>query len=248
MMKNIVVVGCAAGVAICQQPKFELADVHSSKTSRGAAQNFGGVLRAGKYINRDVTMLGLIEAAYNLKEDAIAGGPGWVASDLFDVIAKVPEGTNMAEANQMLQSLLADRFKLVVNRQTLPVPRYVLTVGKSGSKMKPASGSGQGCRPVQQAGGGRGPDSVFLRNIIVECHNVTAAEIADNLHQMGGGGYFDRDLIDETKLSGAFDFTLSGPPRSRSWPKAPTAFPSSTQWKNSWGSSWSSRTCRCRLW
>ena len=106
-MKKMVVVGlCAAGVAICQQPKFELADVHSSKTSRSAAQNFGGVLRAGKYVNRDVTMLGLIEAAYKVKKDAIAGGPGWVASDLFDIIARVPEGTKMAEANQMLQSLM----------------------------------------------------------------------------------------------------------------------------------------------
>ena len=158
-MKKAVVVGwCAAGVAICQQPKFELADVHSSTTSRIAAQNLGGVLRAGKYFNRDATMLELIEAAYKVKEDAIAGGPGWVASDLFDVIAKVPQGTKMAEANQMLQALLADRFKLVVKHETHPVPRYVLTVGKGGSKLKPASGSGQGCQPVPQPGEGSGSD------------------------------------------------------------------------------------------
>ncbi|HTX35064.1 MAG TPA: TIGR03435 family protein [Bryobacteraceae bacterium] len=205
----MVVVGlCAAGVAFCQQPKFELADVHSSQTSPSAARNFGGVLRAGKYINRDVTMLGLIEAAYKLKEDAIAGGPGWVASDLFDIIAKVPEGTKMAEANQMLQSLLADRFKLAVKHETQPVPRYVLTVGKGGSKLKPASGSGQGCQRVQQPGGGRGNQSGFMQNIMVECHNLTAAEIADNLRQMGGAEYFDHDLIDETGLSGSFDFKL----------------------------------------
>jgi uncharacterized protein (TIGR03435 family) len=197
----------AAGIAICQQPKFELADIHPSKTSRFAAQNFGGVLRAGKYVNRDVTMLGLIQAAYQVKENAIAGGPGWVASDLFDIIAKVPESTKMAEANQMLQSLLADRFKLVVKHETHPVPRYVLTVGKGGSKLKPASGSGQGCQPVQQPGGGRGSNSGFMQNIMVECHNITAAEIADTLHQLGGS-YFDHDLIDETKLSGSFDFKL----------------------------------------
>lgn len=207
-MKKMVVGLCAAGVAICQQPKFELADVHASKTSHSAAQNFGGVLRAGKYVNRDVTMLGLIEAAYKVKGDAVAGGPGWVASDLFDIIAKVPEGTKMADANRMLQSLLADRFKLVVKQETHPVPRYVLTVGKGGSKLKPASGSGQGCQPVQQPGGGRGSDPGFMANIIVECHNLTAAEIADSLHQMGGGGYFDHDLIDDTKLTGSFDFNL----------------------------------------
>jgi uncharacterized protein (TIGR03435 family) len=155
-----------------------------------------------------VTMLGLIEAAYKVKEDEIAGGPGWVASDLFDIIAKVPEGTKMPEANQMLQSLLADRFKLVVKHETHPVPRYVLTVGKGGSKLKPASGSGQGCQRVQQPGGGPGSESPFLTNIIVDCHNMTAAEIADNLHQIAGAEYFDHDLIDDTKLSGSFDFQL----------------------------------------
>jgi uncharacterized protein (TIGR03435 family) len=209
MMKKMVLAGlCAAGIAICQQPKFELADVHSSKTSRIAAQNFGGVLRAGKYVNRDVTMLGLIEAAYEVKEDGIAGGAGWVASDLFDIVAKVPEGTKMAEAKLMLQSLLADRFKLVVKRETHPVPRYVLTVGKGGSKLKAATGSGQGCQPLQQPGGGRGSDSAFLQNFIVECHNLTAGEIADSLHQMAGAGYFDHDLMDDTKLIGPFDFKL----------------------------------------
>lgn len=208
-MKKMLVVGCcSAGFAICQQPKFDLADVHTSKTARGAAQNFGGVLRAGKYVNRDATMLALIEAAYKVKEDAIAGGPGWVASDLFDIIAKVPEGTKMADANQMLQSLLADRFKLVARQETHPVPRYVLTVSKGGAKLKPASGSGQGCQPVQQPAGGRDSDSGFMRNISVQCRNLTAAEIADNLHQMAGPGYFDHDLIDQTKLSGLFDFTL----------------------------------------
>src|SRR5262245_29607934 len=139
MMKNLVVVGlCVAGVAICQPPKFELADVHSSKTSRGAAQNFGGVLRAGKYINRDVTVLQFIDAASKVKPDSIAVGQRWVARYMIDIIARVSEVTKMLEANQMLQSLLADRFMLVVKHETHPVLRYVLTVGKGGSKLKAA--------------------------------------------------------------------------------------------------------------
>src|ERR1051325_9577692 len=89
----------AATLALAQQPKFDLADVHVSPTARGFAQNFGGVLRAGRYVNRDATMLNLIVAAYGVSEDDISGGPGWVNSDLFDVVAKVPEGTNMAKAN-----------------------------------------------------------------------------------------------------------------------------------------------------
>ena len=143
--------------ALAQQQKFEMADVHVSTTAHSFAQNFGGVLRAGKYVNRDATMLNLIEAAYGVSEDSIAGGPGWLNADLFDVIGKVPDGTTPATAKLMLQSLLADRFKLVIRNDTRPVPRYVLSVGKGGSKLKPADGSGNpGCQPKQQPGAGGG--------------------------------------------------------------------------------------------
>jgi uncharacterized protein (TIGR03435 family) len=181
---------------LAQQPKFEIADVHFSQTARTFAQNFGGVLRGGRYVNRDATMLNLIAAAYGVSEDGIAGGPGWLSSDLFDVVAKVPDGTTMATANVMLKNLLTERFRLVINNGTRPAPRYVLTVGKGGSKLKSGSGD-PGCQPVQQPGGGGrggpggGPgDPASVPNIKVACHNLTAQAIADNLHQMAGG-YFD---------------------------------------------------------
>jgi uncharacterized protein (TIGR03435 family) len=209
-MKKIALLSLLAIVpALPQQPKFELADVHVSTTAPGFAQNFGGVLRAGRYVNRDATMLDLVEAAYGVSEDGIAGGPGWIASDLFDVIAKVPDGTTQATANLMLQSLLADRFKLVIRNDTRPVPRYVLSVGKGGSKLKPANGSGDpSCQPQQQGGASGNPtDLASVPNIRVACHNLTAAQIADNLHQMAGG-YLDHAVIDSTKLEGSWDFDL----------------------------------------
>ena len=200
--------------ALAQQPNFEMADVHPSSTAPGFAQNFGGVLRNGKYVNRDATILELIEAAYGIKEDSVAGGPGWIGNDVFDVVAKVPDGTKMADANKMLQALLADRFKLVARHDTRPVPRYVLTVGKRGSKLKTASGSGSpGCQPLQQQAppppspGGGPPDMASLPNIQVACHNLTSAAIADNLRQMAGG-YLDHDVIDSTNLEGSWDFDL----------------------------------------
>ena len=124
-----------------QQPKFEIADVHVSPTARTFAQNFGGVLREGLYVNRDATMLNLIVAAYGVSDDNIAGGPGWIISDLFDVVAKVPAGATPATANLMLQNLLAERFHLVIRNETRPVPRYVLTVSKNGSRLKSAGGT-----------------------------------------------------------------------------------------------------------
>ncbi len=207
MKKTTLALLLTATGAFAQQPKFEMADVHISPSSRFGIQTFGGVLREGKYVNREVTMLGLIAAAYGVAEDAISGGPGWVSSDIFDIIAKVPDGTTPAKANLMLQSLLADRFKLVVTTGTQPVPRYVLTVGKGGSKLKAAGGSGSSnCQPI---GGPGGPLAAgeLPPNIKVKCTNMTSAEIADNLHQMAGG-YLDHDVIDQTSLPGSFDFDL----------------------------------------
>jgi uncharacterized protein (TIGR03435 family) len=217
-MKKIAALSLLAIVpALAQQPKFDLADVHASTTARGFAQNFGGVIRDGRYINRDATMLNLIEAAYGVPEDVIAGGPTWVDTDLFDVVAKVPTGATPATSNLMLQTLLADRFGLVVRKETHPVPRYVLSVGKDGSKLKTAGGSEKenpGCQLKAGAGGPGGPpgDPASIPNIKVACHNLTAQGIADNLHQMAGG-YLDHDVIDSTKLEGAWDFDLEWTPR-----------------------------------
>ncbi len=196
------------------QPKFDMADVRVSPTARGFAQNFGGVLREGKYINRDATMLDLIAAAYGAPKDTIAGGPGWLGSDLFNVVAKVPDGTTQAKANLMLQALLADRFHLVVRNETHPVPRFILTVGKGGSKLKTAASPSDpsDCKPLGQPTAP--PDMKDLAafpNIKVACHNMTAAAIAENLHQMAGG-YLTHDVIDKTGLEGSFDFNIEWSP------------------------------------
>jgi len=214
-MKKSALLALLAVVPVFAQqppPQFDVADVHVSPTARGFGQNFGGVLREGHYLNRDATMLELIQAAYGVSEDNISGGPGWIGLDLFDVIAKVPDGTTPATANLMLQTLLADRFGLVTHRGMQPVPRYVLTVAKGGSKLKAASGSGNpSCQPVNQPSG---PPAALAStpNIKVTCHNLTAAGIADNLRQMANG-YFDHDVVDATKLEGTWDFDLEWTPR-----------------------------------
>jgi uncharacterized protein (TIGR03435 family) len=84
-------------------------------------------------------VLSLIQAAYGVTEDMVSGGPSWLKSDLFDVVAKVPEGTT--PANLKLK-LLAYRFALVVQTESRPSPRYVLAVGKGRPKLKRAAAPG----------------------------------------------------------------------------------------------------------
>jgi uncharacterized protein (TIGR03435 family) len=198
--------------ALAQQPKFEIADVHPSTTFRAYVQSFGGVVREGRYINREATMLALIKGAYGVSDDDISGGPGWVSYDLFDVIAQLPDGTTPATANLMLQSLLSERFGLVVRRDTRPVPRYVLTVGKSGSKLKSGDPSvTSACKPLSQPGPPPAEISA-TPNVKVACRNLTGAAIAENLRQMAGG-YLDHDVVDSTGLEGSWDFDLEWTPR-----------------------------------
>jgi uncharacterized protein (TIGR03435 family) len=202
--------------AFPQQPKFELADVHISPTPFWFAQNGGARLRDGLYINRDVTVLQLIQAAYGVTEDGVGGGPNWLKSDIFDVVAKMPAGTTRETANIMLQSLLADRFGLVIKQETHPTPRYVLSVGKGGSKLKPAAKSeDSGCKPLQQNVKVDPNNRATYPNLKVACHNMTTEQIALTLHQLSGSQYntyLNYDVIDSTKLEGAFDFDLEFTP------------------------------------
>jgi uncharacterized protein (TIGR03435 family) len=79
----------------------------------------------------------LIATAYNVKAFQITG-PDWIGdmSQRVDIVAKMPEGATVDQAPQMLQALLADRFKLVVHRETKEHPVMALVVGKGGPKLQ----------------------------------------------------------------------------------------------------------------
>jgi uncharacterized protein (TIGR03435 family) len=200
-------------------PKFELADVHASGTTAGFVQTFGGVLREGKYVNRDVTLVSLIAAAYGVTQENVVGGPGWISSDMFDVVAKVPEGTNMAAANLMLKNLLVERFGLAIHEGTYPVPRYVLSVGKGGSKLKSAGGTDPAtCTPKPVTFPADPSDFANYPDIQMACKNFTTAVIAEQLRAMAGG-YLDHDVVDMTHLEGSFDFDITWTARVALVPK-----------------------------
>src|SRR5687767_12816089 len=98
---------------------FAAADI-SLRTRTGTTNQptmTGGVLRGGRYDLRNATMLDLIATAYSISDrDLIAGGPPWLERNRFDIAAKAPQETSNADVRLMLQSLLADRFKLVVRQ------------------------------------------------------------------------------------------------------------------------------------
>jgi uncharacterized protein (TIGR03435 family) len=83
-------------------------------------------------------LIGLICAAYKVKPYQVKGGADWVNTQRFDVLAKLPEGATKDQVPEMLQTLLAERFKLTVHRDKTETPVYALVVGKGGPKLKEA--------------------------------------------------------------------------------------------------------------
>ena len=83
-------------------------------------------------------MLDLIRIAYNVDPERVAGGPSWLELDRFDLFAKTPETVSAETRRLMLQSLLAERFKLAVHNDSRPIAAYGLMA--KNPHLKEASG------------------------------------------------------------------------------------------------------------
>jgi uncharacterized protein (TIGR03435 family) len=189
-------------------PRFDIADVRVSpradwvKNPAHAMQ--GGFLLRDRYELDRATMLDLIRTAYAVDADKVFGGPNWLDYDRFKIVAKAPPDTRPATLRLMLQSLLADRFKLVVKQDTKPVPAYLLSKGKGEVNLKPAEGSsGSGCSILTPSFSGDGPPTGGL-----QCRNVTMEAYASALRRLYAPIFQNLPVVDATGIEGAWDFEV----------------------------------------
>jgi uncharacterized protein (TIGR03435 family) len=187
-------------------PAFDIADVHVSAKTVNPYMS-GGVLRGGRFEIRRATMVDLIRTAYSLDDNTkVQGGPSWLELDRFDVIAKAPASATQDTAKLMLQTLLADRFKLVVHPGTKPMPNFVLGLGKGKPKIKESDGKGApGCQPPPNP---PPPQSGVYRNAEVQCRNMTMDSFAPQVRGMAGAYLGDYPVVNQTGLEGHWDFDL----------------------------------------
>jgi uncharacterized protein (TIGR03435 family) len=80
------------------------------------------------------TLAALVTYAYKVKAYQVTG-PDWMKTAHWDILATLPEGANKDQIPEMMQALLADRFKLVIHHDTKEMPVLALEVGKNGVKM-----------------------------------------------------------------------------------------------------------------
>jgi uncharacterized protein (TIGR03435 family) len=190
-------------------PAFDVADVHSSYRRYADGYGSAGALVGDRYILHQTPVLGLISEAYDIDRDHVLGGPLWMEADRFDVLARAPAGTSKEKVAQMLQTLLADRFKLVAHTDTRVMPAYVLSLGNGAPKLKQADvadQSGCGMRSAStgpaQVGPGLPPPEVVLF-----CNSVTMQTFAETLHDFFGR-VLGAPVVDSTGLKGTWDLEM----------------------------------------
>lgn len=185
------------GQSTTNPPTFEVADVHTS--APGTNRGNGGFMPGGRVELRGATMVDLISYAYDVEPEMVVGGPTWLNSDRFDVLAKAPSGTTLEETLQaMLKTLLEDRFKLAAHKDSRDMPVFVLTARKA-IKLPPATTDG----PPSTS---RGEGDPALNNHI-RCTSYTMAALAELLPQVAAN-FINHRVVDHTHLNGAFDFQL----------------------------------------
>jgi len=130
LVATIGVVGVAS-----QSLEFEVASVKPHKADD--QQIMMVALPGGRFTARNIAVRFLIRMAYQLQDDQIIGGPGWLTSDRFDIDAKAGEGASPTALLPMMQALLADRFKLGVHHDTKDLPIYALVLARRDGALGP---------------------------------------------------------------------------------------------------------------
>jgi uncharacterized protein (TIGR03435 family) len=188
--------------------------VASIKPSASGEMNRGFRRFAGGGLDTvNITLKMLISFAYDLPGDRILQGPSWLDSDGYEILAKPdheagqPVDTSMRAIRIRTQSLLADRFKLALHKETRQLTIYKLLVDKGGPKHLGAAK-------------GSAPDWVNNGHHI-DCLAVTMELFAK--------GFLTEQMrlpvIDQTGIKGSFDFSMDWVPEERS-PGRPEGEPS----------------------
>ena len=210
---------CTFGQASAAWPAFEVVDIRLNKSGESDAS--GTILPSGQFRAINMPVREIIKFAYRIRDEALIGAPAWIDTDHYDIIAKgPPTGTEETfwrsswavvliklsynnwdqPVRLMVQSLLAERFKLAVHEELRPLGVYALVVMKNGPKFQKAADSGKPecTRKVDMDGG--------LHNH-AQCTSVTMADLGRALQTLAGL-YAGRNVVDSTGIQGAYDLKL----------------------------------------
>jgi uncharacterized protein (TIGR03435 family) len=174
---------------------------------------------------RYMSLQKLIAMAYHIKFYQLSG-PDWMSSQRFDIMAKMPDGVSPELLPDMVQALLAERFKLAIHRDTKEQSVYALVVGKNGPKLQPSSAEADAPPPESKGSLDLAGTEGYVQRLENGSFVVTGAEYGPARGGFGPGGlkveflrltmpaltdmlapHVERPVVDMTNLKGGYYFS-----------------------------------------
>jgi uncharacterized protein (TIGR03435 family) len=214
--------------------RFEVASIKPSNPNPASGQaSLPMILPAlGRLQAQNMTLRLLIVAAYQKQSFQVIGGPDWLKTTKFDVNARAADAkASTSGLLEMLQTLLADRFKLRVHPETRQVPIYALMLARSdgrlGPRLKRSTADCPGYKEQQQkmleaiAKGGIGGLTAMMRKpgesgacgispaptsagLGIKLSGMPIVMLTEMLTQLVG-----RPVVDKTGLNGLYDYEIT---------------------------------------
>jgi uncharacterized protein (TIGR03435 family) len=180
---------CGAFAQTDAPPAFEAASVKPNNSGSGSSHSRS---RPAYIEMNNVSLRSMITSAYKIKDYQLTG-PDWLKTEHFDVTAKAKFGTPDDALMPMMQTLLIERFKLEIHRESKDFPVYALVAAKGGFRLK----------PVDPAGGSSTNSNSDDKGGILEVERGSLARLAEWLSSR-----VDRPVLDMSGIAGVFTFKL----------------------------------------
>ena len=149
------------------------------------------VMNPGRVSYTTTPLRTILMAAYGVKSYQIAG-PGWLNSNAYDIVAKLPADAPASQIPAMLQRLLVERFELSLHHEDQELPVYALLVNKGGGKLKEADPGQPDLRLTMSPMGLQAKGKASM------------PKLAESLSQVA-----DRPIVDLTELVGVYDIDMT---------------------------------------
>lgn len=151
-----------------------------------------------RFVATNFTPRVLIASAYGLNPRAVLGGPSWIDNDHYDIVAGTSGSgkPSLAQQMQMLKELIHSRFGLRFHNEDRQYSVYLLGLAKGGPKLKES-----------MAAADEDPllvNRIFPDHVELPARNSTMKQFASIMQR----SIFDRPVVDQTGLTGRYDFDL----------------------------------------
>jgi uncharacterized protein (TIGR03435 family) len=201
------ILALAAAYSHCQDiakpPAFEVASITPCPPGTPPpALEHAGIAEftspGGRFRASATSLQFLLEWAYGIQPSQHSGGPSWIGTDRYDIVARAEGDASDAQMKLMVQTLLAERFKLKLHRERREFSAYVVSVGKTAPKLfPPKDGETHALRFSTQ---GPNQKPVSYRAIATR---FTLTQLTDAFARQ-----MDSIFVNQTGLEGEYDFTL----------------------------------------